>query len=324
MIIDPIGMETPAADSKPPDVAIERDGLFGFGSWKSRASRAKGAAIDIDPVTKEPAGAGPVPIDPVSEAVRETRSKRDPQHGDAPQIEPADAPRKPPREDGGDTARAEEGAPAEKRKRPVFSMILVAALAIAFVGIGAVWAMVSGILQTPEQRDTSVPNPPAIVESEDFAGGLSVDGAFSSEWIEMFAPRDMESAIPGARAAIERVESAGGGAVRITSADPGLSGEVLFELEPALLRRLDGRPSLIALTARSAGEMPTQITVRCELPGGNGCGRYRFDVAYAAGDIVFRLDEIGDATQPGFLAVNADVTGNGGAIDLYGIRILRQ
>ena len=205
-------------------------------------------------------------------------------------------------------------------------MILVTCLVIAFVGIGAVWVMVSGALQTPQQRDTSVPNPPATIDSEDFAGLPSPDGAFSGDWIDVFTPRDAATVSGGEAAELNLLEDGGRDALRVVSRDAGAPGEVLFELGPGLLQSLAGGQSMVALTMRSSGDVPTQIYVRCVLPGGGDCGRHRFDVTYEAGDVIFSFDlsNAGAATEPAFLALNSDITGAGNGVDIYGIRIRPQ
>lgn|GEM_PF-737994 len=316
--------EPPAAEAGGSAPTIEADPPLVQRPSKA-AKRPKAEAFDVDPVIDDAPGPELAASDAeLRLAPGHAPRSADRDDGAAPKPELADAPEAVAPDVDARTHRVKERELKKGRRRPVFSLILVAALAVAFVGIGAVWVMVSGILQTPEQRDTSVPNPPATVQSEDFAGRPSIDGAFSGDWIDVFVPDDLSRVTGGSGALVDLVESGRGDALRITSTDGGQDGEVLFELEPALLRGLDGRPFLVALTARTAGEAPTQIYVRCQLPGGNDCGRYRFDVAYAEGDIVFRIDPVGDAGQSGFLAVNSDVTGSGGGIDLYGIRIRPQ
>lgn len=238
------------------------------------------------------------------------------------------APRRPHAAARADQAAAIDAprAGSKKRRRPIFAMILVTCLVIAFVGIGAVWVMVSGALQTPQQRDTSVPNPPATIDSEDFAGLPSPDGAFSGDWIDVFTPRDAATVSGGEAAELDLLEDGGRDALRVVSRDAGAPGEVLFELGPGLLQSLAGGQSMVALTMRSSGDVPTQIYVRCVLPGGGDCGRHRFDVTYEAGDVIFSFDlsNAGAATEPAFLALNSDITGAGNGVDIYGIRIRPQ
>lgn len=216
--------------------------------------------------------------------------------------------------------------PAKKKRRfPIFSLILVCALGIAFLGIGVVWVVVGGVLESPAQRDTSVPNPPATIDSEDFAGLPSPDGAFSGDWIEVFAPQDLSRVTGRGAAQVQLVETDNRQALRIVSTSAETDGEALFELGPGVLQSLGGGQAMVAMTLRSATETPTQIYVRCELPGNGDCGRRRFDVTYEAGDIIFSLDlSASSGSQPAVLAINSDVAGAGNGVDVYGIRIRRQ
>lgn len=216
--------------------------------------------------------------------------------------------------------------PAKKKRRfPIFSLILVCALAVAFLGIGVVWVVVGGVLESPAQRDTSVPNPPATIDSEDFAGLPSPDGAFSGDWIEVFAPQDLSRVTGRGAAQVQLVETDNRQALRVVSTSAETDGEALFELGPGVLQSLGGGQAMVAMTLRSATETPTQIYVRCELPGNGDCGRRRFDVTYEAGDIIFSLDlSAGGGSQPAILAINSDVAGAGNGVDIYSIRIRRQ
>jgi hypothetical protein len=296
-------------------------------------------SLDSDPLMREPS---------VHSTARRDTDMRDPQLRDTGLREPMRA-QPPPRGrsakrvestpltehlnadfgagDGGGKARRGMGeARPGKKRRPIFSLILVIALVVAFVGIGVVWVIVGDVLQTPAQRDTSVPNPPATINSEDFAGLPSPDGAFSGDWIDVFSPQDL-SRVAGRNAArIDLVETDGRDALRVVSTGGDADGEVLFELGPGILQSLAGRKSMVAMTMRSVTEAPTQIYVRCQLPGNGDCGRYRFDVTYEAGDVIFSLDLAGSGggAQPGYLAINGDVTGAGNGVDIYGIRIRPQ
>lgn len=223
-------------------------------------------------------------------------------------------------------ARRGEPRPTKKKRRwPIFSLILVAALMIAFIGIGVVWVVVGGVLESPAQRDTSVPNPPATINSEDFAGLPSPDGAFSGDWIEVFAPQDLSRVTGRGAAQIDLVEADNRQVLRIVSTSAETDGEALFELGPGVLQSLGGRPAMVAMTLRSATETPTQIYVRCQLPGDGDCGRRRFDVTYEAGDVIFSVDLSAiSGSQPAYLAINSDVTGAGNGVDIYGIRVRPQ
>lgn len=227
---------------------------------------------------------------------------------------------------GADGGASAKGKSRKKRRRPVFSIMLVISLVIAFVGIGVLWIVFTGLFQSSEQRDTSVPNPPATVDGGDFAGNPLSDGSFSGDWIEVFAPSDVSRVARRGNAKAALVESGGRQALQIVSPDAGADSEVLFELSPNILADLAGRQSLVAVTLRASADTPTQIYIKCMLPAGESCGRHRFDVNYESSDVVFSLNLPGRAADgnPGYLALNSDVAGTGHGVDVFAIRIRPQ
>lgn len=219
--------------------------------------------------------------------------------------------------------RRAAGRNGQKRRFPIFSLILVLALVVAFVGIGVWWFIVGGLGLSSEERDMSVPNPPATVESEDFAGSPRPQGGFSDDWVRIFSPDDITTVSASADASVELLDEGSRAALQISSGNGDEAGEVSFELGPGVLQMMQDRESLVAITLRSAGEEPTQIYIRCDFPGLGDCGRRRFDVAYELNDIIFNVDLRGASATglPGYIYINPDVTGASKSIDIYGIRV---
>ena len=215
----------------------------------------------------------------------------------------------------------------EKRRRPFFAIILVSALVLAAVGIGFLWVIFSGLMLSPEQRDTSVPNPPATINGDAFVGNSSADGEFSGEWIDVFTPEDISRVAGRGSVKAALIESNGRSALQVVSQSPETQGEVLFELGRGILDTLAGSQALVAMTLRSSTDATTQIYVKCQLPGGGDCERRRFDVTYETNDIVFSLDLSNvrnGGGESGVLALNSDVSGSNKGINIYAIRIRPQ
>lgn len=215
----------------------------------------------------------------------------------------------------------------EKRRRPFFAIILISALVLAAVGIGFLWVIFSGLMLSPEQRDTSVPNPPATINGDAFVGNPSADGEFSGEWIDVFTPEDISRVAGRGSVKAALIESNGRSALQVVSQSPDTQGEVLFELGRGILDTLAGSQALVAMTLRSSTDATTQIYVKCQLPGGGDCGRRRFDVTYETNDIVFSLDLSNvrnGGGESGILALNSDVSGSNKGINIYAIRIRPQ
>lgn len=213
-----------------------------------------------------------------------------------------------------------------KRRIPVFSLILVISLAIAFVGIGILWSVYSGIFISQQERGTGVPNPPAKIDGGDFVGNPPANGAFSGDWTQVFSPQDPGGVGRRGSARATLVETGAGPALQIVSPDGGADAEVLFELPAAVMRSLAGRKSLVAVTLRSTTDTPTQIYVKCLLAADNDCGRHRFDVTYEIGDVVFSIDlsKVPATGEAGYLALNSDITGAGNGVDVFAIRVQPQ
>jgi len=215
----------------------------------------------------------------------------------------------------------------EKRRRPFFAIILVSALVLAAVGIGFLWVIFSGLMLSPEQRDTSVPNPPATINGDAFVGNPTADGEFSGEWIDVFTPEDISRVAGRGSVKAALIESNGRSALQVVSQSPETQGEVLFELGRGILDTLAGSQALVAMTLRSSTDATTQIYVKCQLPGGGDCERRRFDVTYETNDIVFSLDLSNvrnGGGESGVLALNSDVSGSNKGINIYAIRIRPQ
>jgi hypothetical protein len=85
-----------------------------------------------------------------------------------------------------------ERAAKGRRKKGIITRLFIWFTLLTFIGLGGWWVYSSGLLLSPAQRDTSVPNPPPSVESEDFDGQqstqeptLAAGRGFSDAWQEM-------------------------------------------------------------------------------------------------------------------------------------------
>ncbi|WFU09412.1 hypothetical protein QA646_00650 [Rhizobium sp. CB3090] len=240
-----------------------------------------------------------------------------------------------------------ERAAVRRKPRKFFSRLLVFCILLAFLGVGAWWIKTSGVFMTAAQRDTSVPNPPAHVDSQDFNGNNTADDTsddednsgppanpglatidpqnnFSAEWIEIFKPTDLAKVVSGSQAKTESVSENEGPAVRLTSQASGPDGNAAVEVPANVLQQLAGKSSTIALTLQSTSDAPTQITVECDFGSLGSCGRHRFNVTRQKTDALFqvRYDRSLAPNGPGHLIINSDVDGKARGINIYAIRVL--
>ena len=238
-----------------------------------------------------------------------------------------------------------ERAAVRRKPRKFFSRLLVFCILLAFLGMGAWWIKTSGVLMSAAQRDTSVRNPPAHVDSQDFSGDNSDDDTadddnsgpvnpglatidpqnrFSEEWIEVLKPTEASKVAAGTQAKAENVSENEGPAVRLTSLSSGSDGNASVEVPVTMLQQMAGKPSTIALTLQSTSDVPTQITVECDFGSLGSCGRHRFTASRQKTDALFQVhyDRSLAPTSPGRLIINSDLDGKARGINIYAIRVL--
>lgn len=239
-----------------------------------------------------------------------------------------------------------ERAAVRRKPRKFFSRLLVFCILLAFLGVGAWWIKSSGLLMSASQRDTSVPNPPAHVDSQDFSGNSSDDdmsdqddnsgpvnpglatidpqNSFSAEWLEILKPTDAPKVTTGPQSKAENVSENEGPAVRLTSLSTGSGGSGAIEVPVNVLQQMAGKASTIALTLQSTSDAPTQITVECDFGSLGRCGRHRFTVSRQKTDSLFQVqfDRSMAPTGSGRLIINSDVDGKARGVNIYAIRVL--
>ncbi len=239
-----------------------------------------------------------------------------------------------------------ERAAVRRKPRKFFSRLLVFCILLAFLGVGAWWIKTSGVFMSAAQRDSSVPNPPAHVDSQDFSGNGSNDdtsdqddnsgpvnpglatidpqNSFSAEWLEILKPTDAPKVATGPRSKVENVSENEGPAVRLTSLSSGSDGSGSVEVPVNILQQMAGKASIVALTLQSTSDAPTQITVECDFGALGRCGRHRFTVSRQKTDSLFqvRFDRSAVPTGSGHLIINSDVDGKARGINIYAIRVL--
>ncbi|MBY4588143.1 regulator [Rhizobium redzepovicii] len=233
-----------------------------------------------------------------------------------------------------------ERAAGRRKPRKFFSRLLVWCVLLAFIGIGAWWAHTSGLLLTAAERDTSVANPPASTQPEDFTGNddsagnaaphtdepVTIDpqNSFSADWIPVFKPDDADKVQSGPRARTEKIAENDGPAVRLISESGAADGNISISVPASVLQQLAGKSSTIALTLQSTTDEPTQVTVECNFQSLGNCARHRFNVTREKSDALLQVkfDRSLAPNAPGTLTINSDLDGKARGINLFAIRIL--
>ncbi|MBB4194855.1 hypothetical protein GGE45_005428 [Rhizobium aethiopicum] len=233
-----------------------------------------------------------------------------------------------------------ERAAGRRKPRKFFSRLLVWCVLLAFIGIGAWWAYTSGLLLTAAERDTSVANPPASTQPEDFTGNddsadnaathtdqpVTIDpqNSFSADWIPVFKPDEADKIKSGPRARIENITENDGPAVRLISESGAADGNISVSVPASVLQQLAGKSSTIALTLQSTTDEPTQVSVECNFQSLGNCARHRFSVTREKSDALLQVsfDRSLAPNSPGTLVINSDLDGKARGINLFAIRIL--
>jgi hypothetical protein len=215
---------------------------------------------------------------------------------------------------------------AERRRHPwtaaFFATILVVAAAM-----GLWWAADTDLFRSAAERDTSVPNPPAELEPEDFspsgqaAAPAPSQGELSQAgWIDIFTPADPTAVSAPNDAVAEILEENGERFLRVGG---NASGEpVRIALGEGVLERLAGRTAIFSVTARAGEGTGVQMSVECAFGALGGCERKRYDVTSASSDYLFEVElpdrEVNGA---GAIIIHPDVSGGRNPVDIFAVRV---
>ncbi|WP_320195596.1 hypothetical protein RMR10_001325 [Agrobacterium rosae] len=234
--------------------------------------------------------------------------------------------------DMGSLAFTPQRAAKARRKKRLVARLFIYFTLLAFLGFGAWWVYSSGLLLSPSERDTSVPNPPPEVQSEDFTGAeakpepsLEAGRGFSDAWNEIFnADRGNSGLQAGSLAAIEGISTPAGKAVRLTSRVAEADGNVSIAVPTEVLREMAGKSSTISITLQSSSDRQTQLSISCDFGSLGDCARHRFTATPERADMLINVsfDRTLAPNSPGRIIINSDIDGNGRPVNLYSVRIL--
>lgn len=225
-----------------------------------------------------------------------------------------------------------ERAAKARRKKGLVARLFIYFTLLAFIGFGAWWVYSSGLLLSSAERDTSVPNPPPEVQSEDFTGAeaapqpsLEAGRGFSEAWEEIFnAERGNTGLQAGSLASIEPIATPAGKAVRLTSRVAESDGNVAITVPAEVLREMAGKSSTISVTLQSSSDRQTQLSISCDFGSLGNCARHRFTATPERADMLINVtfDRTLAPDAPGRIIINSDIDGNGRPVNLYSARIL--
>lgn len=214
---------------------------------------------------------------------------------------------------------------ARKRRRP-FALAFIAVTFLALVGMGGWWAFQTGLFQSPAERDTSVPNPPKVVEGEDFIPEEEEPPVLSGEadpqrnWISVFTPADTSQLSAPADATAEAMQDESGSFLRLRSGKDGSA--IVFDIGQGVLEQIAGKVATFDIVARAEEGKETQMAVACNFGELGDCGRKRYAVGYERGDYLFEVTfPAKDPGAGGTIAINSDFANEGKAVDIFEIKV---
>lgn len=202
----------------------------------------------------------------------------------------------------------------------VYSVIL------GFVAAGGWWVYSTGLMQSFVERSGNIPDVTPQVDGGDFdpaVSPLDPQRGFSVDWMDIYKPGSGKISGHG-NVKVDDVEDSDGKAVLISSTWPDASGEAEIMVPANVLQDLAGKSVIFAITVKTEGDKPTQIYVECDFTTLGGCGRHRYFISQDRADQLFKVDfasKLAPNTD-GRILINSDVTGGGGAVRLYGVRVL--
>ncbi|MBK8455751.1 MAG: hypothetical protein IPL47_00420 [Phyllobacteriaceae bacterium] len=206
-----------------------------------------------------------------------------------------------------------------------FARIFVFATVLALVVFGGWWAYDTGLFKSAAERDTSVPNPPAQVEGEDFtpkdAGAPARPGDANAEreWMTVFSPADPSTVQASEGAKAEIIGSGDSQAIRVASSSADAS--VTFDVGEGILERLAGGKAVFDVIARSEEGKATQISITCDFAGFGDCGRKRYEIGYERGEYLFEIAFPQSAPGgAGSITIVSDLANAGKAVEIFLIR----
>ncbi len=225
-----------------------------------------------------------------------------------------------------------ERAAKARRKKGLVARLFIYFTLLAFIGLGAWWVYSSGLLLSPSERDTGVPNPPPEVQSEDFNGAeatqqprVDAGRGFSDAWEDVFnAERGTNGIQTASLSVVEPITTPAGKAVRLTSRVGEADGNVSITVPADVLKEMAGKSSTISITLQSSSDRQTQLSVSCDFGSLGDCSRHRFTATPERADMLINVafDRTLAPNSPGRIIINSDIDGKGLPVNLYSVRIL--
>lgn len=335
----PTERDAPVADNRPP--AVAPDPLDPVPPIADAPTPTVGSAPSVDAATER---RGSVEMPTMDRTIAASAGPSEPRLF-APEAEPApmapevDGPGQQmagglhaePRVQDPQPMQENKAGQKPRRLRGPFATAFSVITLIALLFAGLWWVLTSGAFVSEEARDTSVPNPPATLENEDFAGRdpgtasapLRLEDIAAGEdgWVVLFTPTDPTVLrLQGAASASVESDPFGDYARIVTRGEDSI---VQIGIPEGVLQRLAGQTVQIGVLARTDEGVQTQMSVTCDLAEMGDCGRRRFNVGQSPTEFLFSID-LPSGVRPsraGVLNIETDIEAGENAVLLLAVRM---
>ena len=222
-------------------------------------------------------------------------------------VAPAVAPVVPPPNYSGD---------ALKKRRP-YAKWLAWIIILTGLGVAAWWAWTFGPQLLNERIQGSAANQESAITRGPFDPGEG--------WISVFDPAsDPTAIVTENRGTAELIQRENGTVARLTSSNPGTTGNLLIRIPPGIVQQMRGKATTFEIVMAGAADDDQEVAIYCRFDALGSCGRKRFAVGRDTEAQIFDVlaeDTELPAGREAFLAINSDLGGKDRSVEVAGIRM---
>lgn len=339
--VDMVDVSRPAA---PKDGARAQIGEANFSALDDRPSAAP-AAAEPELSVEAPAAAlgkrrgwGRKPLS-IDDLARKSAPRDDVVRGDAVQAMPVREEETPARKGKREKAsrgkagradvatqgddRRRSAKPRRGRRRSFLSGLVTWIVTLFIVAVGCFFFYQSGMVQSVLEDADNASSSARGSQGDASDAPFDPRGGFSNAWTLVFQPSDAGKLSLGAQAQASTVEGAEGQVEKLVSASAAADGDIAITLPQAVLQKMAGQTSTVAITVQAGVNQGVNFSVRCDFGGLGDCSRHRFTTTQEKLEALFKVTlNNGTVSGPGRLVLNTGVETPGQPILLYAVRVL--
>jgi len=203
------------------------------------------------------------------------------QPNQAPQIQPQAQSQVQPQTSAAAAKSTGAASAADEPKTNIYSLLLSAAVAIAFVVLAGWWLMNNDMFST-KPSEQEVANPKGTTDRGAPNGGR--------DWITVLAPTDIDKLVAASSNRAKLVTELGQPELELTfGLDRDTRGDFQLQVGRGVLAAYAGQTVQFDL-AMSGSDLPVPIAVECDFGSLGDCKRIRYSVPTQPASLVFSVD----------------------------------